>query len=53
MSRVKKRWKTFAHVTESENLGYMWLFFFFPSIFSKRPLINKTVVFKLCFMLLI
>lgn len=29
MSRVKKRGKTFAHVTESENLGYMWLFFFF------------------------
>ena len=29
MSRVKKRWKTFAHVTESENLGYMWLLFFF------------------------
>lgn len=29
MSRVKKRWKTFAHVTESENLGYMWLLLFF------------------------
>ena len=52
MSRVKKRWKTFAHVTESENLGYM-LFFFFASILSKRPLINKTLEFKLCFMLLI